>query len=122
MGFALAFGGLPLPFLSGHLGSILDHLIACATSVEGYEPRFAEARRDAVNAITRCVCVCVCVCVWVGGCGCARVWVGVWVCFMSACHVHNKSVNPNPNTNACVTLTAFVPQLIFLSLGHVMTS
>ena len=72
MGFALAFGGLPLPFLSGHLGSILEHLIACATSVEGYEPRFAEARRDAVNAITRCVCVCgvgvgvcVCVCVWV---------------------------------------------------------
>lgn len=89
MGFALALGGLPRPFLSGHLGTILDHLITCATNAEGYEPKFAEARRDAVNAITRCVCVCTCLC------PCVHVSVGGWA-WVHACvrrnGMHNKSI------------------------------
>ena len=32
---------------------VLEKLIQGATSIEGSEPKFAEARRDAVKAITR---------------------------------------------------------------------
>ena len=53
MGFSLALGGLPNSLLVGRLDHVMCHLTACMENIKESEPRFVEARRDAIRAITR---------------------------------------------------------------------
>ena len=56
MGHALAIGGLPLQLLGGAgilRGQILDPLMKNCTAIHDNDPRFTEARKCAVIAITR---------------------------------------------------------------------
>lgn len=53
MGFALALGALPKPLLQGRLSQVLDKLVEGVKNIAGCEPKYAEARRDAVRALTR---------------------------------------------------------------------
>ena len=53
MGFSLALGGLPKSMLVGRLDHVMHHLTGCATNIKGTDPKFVEARRDAIRAITR---------------------------------------------------------------------
>ena len=82
MGFSLALGALPKVLLQGVLKPVLSRLAQLASTVQETESKFAEARRDAIRAIARCVCVhacvcgvrvCVCVCVCVYACACVCV-------------------------------------------------
>ena len=66
MGFSLALGALPRMLLHGVLKPVLSRLAQLTSAVQETESKFAEARRDAIRAITRCV--------W-GGRG---EWVGGW--------------------------------------------
>lgn len=54
MGFSLALGGLPKSLLVGRLDHVMHHLTGCVTNIKGTDPKFVEARRDAIRAITRC--------------------------------------------------------------------
>ena len=69
MGVSLALGALPKALLCGAPKPVLIHLAQLVSAVQETEGKFAEARRDAVTAITRCVggWVDVFVWVWVGG-------------------------------------------------------
>lgn len=53
MGFSLALGGLPKSLLVGRLDHVMRHLTGCVANIKGTDPKFVEARRDAIKAITR---------------------------------------------------------------------
>lgn len=53
MGFSLALGVFPKPLLAGHLRDLLDPLMKSCSDVKGWQPKFTEARRDAVRSISR---------------------------------------------------------------------
>ena len=53
MGFSLALGGFPKALLAGRLRDVLEPLLKSCCDIQGSEPKFAEARRDAVLSITR---------------------------------------------------------------------
>ncbi len=53
MGFSLALGGLPKSLLVGRLDHVMHHLTGCVANIKGTDPKFVEARRDAIRAITR---------------------------------------------------------------------
>ena len=53
MGYALALGSFPRPLLRGQLRVVLDPLMSSCQVTQDAERQFAEARRNAVLAITR---------------------------------------------------------------------
>ena len=53
MGYCLALGALPRPFLSGQLQRVLEGLVGVASNIQSSEASYTEARRDAVKAIIR---------------------------------------------------------------------
>lgn len=56
MGYALALGGLPRILLVGQFRAVLDPLVeSCQLGGDRNQVKFAEARRDALKAITRSV-------------------------------------------------------------------
>ena len=91
MGFSLALGALPKMLLHGVLKPVLSRLAQLTSAVQETESKFAEARRDAIRAITRCVWGGVGVSEWLGGGGvgggCGWVWV-VCVCVCVRMHAH----------------------------------
>ena len=57
MGFSLALGAFPKSLLEGRLEAVLEPLMkSCLDIKDSYrQKKFAEARRDAICSITRCV-------------------------------------------------------------------
>ena len=58
MGACLRLGALPKLLLVGKLSFILDKLMHCVVTIKDCDPKFVEARRDAVKAISKLVFTC----------------------------------------------------------------
>lgn len=54
MGYCLALGALPRPLLLIQLKLVLEGLVGVVSHIEGCDPQYAEVRRDAAKAISRC--------------------------------------------------------------------